>query len=285
VKTQDFHLPTALKPTRRSIVVLALLALLLTCAGTGAFLAAPSAEAALTGPSVTVNAGGLVLTMRTARGPYFLRELLPVGLSLTNHSNATVHVPRGSCMYGGALGVTEEGGGAPTFRVPMLGGLFGGGPGIFATDDLVPGQTCATPDVLLPLTASGRITLTAHAALTSITAMVGGGTRITNLDPFTGHAPELALTVAPSAPPDRTLTLWRHTSRVVVLGPPGALLHLDYMYAASSGGCWTGGGWAPLRMPVLDAHPCAGVYGTWSYAIGAPGYAIASDTLSAAQIT
>jgi hypothetical protein len=282
---RGLHLPPPLQLTRRSAVLLIVLAVLLACAGTGAYLAAPSAAAALTGASVTVNSGGLVLTMRTARGPYFLRELLPVSVSLTNHTGATVQVPRGACLgvYGGAFYVTESGGGAPTYQLPVVPGAFSG-PGIIESDDLAPGQTCTTPDVLLPLTASGQITLTAHAALTSIT-MVGGVKSLTILDPFADHEPTLALNVDASAPPDRTLNVLRHTSRVIVLGPPGALLHLEAMFAATAGGCMTGDfSWEPLRMPVLDAHPCAGVYGTWSYAIGAPGYAIASETLSASQI-
>jgi hypothetical protein len=253
-------------------VTLILLALLLACGGAGTFMASAAGIWALGGPSATVDVGGLVLTLDIAPGPYFLRELLPVSVSLTNHTRATVHVPRGEGMSGcgGAFNVTQDGGGAPTYQMPTTPFIFSCP--LMPLDDLAPGQTRSAPDLLLPLQASGHLTLTAHVAFF-------------RMNPFAGREPALSLTVAPSAPPDRTLNLWRHTSRVIVLGPPGALAHLVYMFNASAGGCGTGNfGWEPLRLPVLDAHPCAGRYGTWTYAVGAPGYAVASETLFAAQL-
>ena len=53
------------------------------------------------------------------------------------------------------------------------------------------------------------------------------------------------------------------------------------MYNASTSNCGTGNfAWEPITTRVLDEHPCAGHYGTWSYAVGAPGYAVASATAS-----
>ena len=72
----------ALSPRRWIAIGAIVLTLVLACGG-AAFLASPATAVSATGPSVTVNAGGLVLTMRTAPGPYFLRELLSVGVSLT----------------------------------------------------------------------------------------------------------------------------------------------------------------------------------------------------------
>jgi hypothetical protein len=229
-----------------------------------------------------VEANGLVLTLRIAPGPYFLRELLPVSVSLTNHTSATVHVPRGTSMSGcgGAFYVAEDGGTAPRFDFPVAQGIPYC-PFIFNVLSIAPGQSFTAHDLLLPLVASGQVTMTAQVVLEDAVALPGGGSSVTTLHPFAGHEPALALNVAASAPPDRTLSLWRHTTRVVVYGPAGALFHLRYTFVASAGNCGTGSfGWEPLRLPVLDAHPCGGHYGTWGYAIGAPGYAISSETVT-----
>jgi hypothetical protein len=269
----------ALSTRGRVVIAVIVLTLVLACGG-AAFLASPATAVSATGPSATVEANGLVFTLRIAPGPYFLRELLPVTVSLINHTSATVHVLPGS-PFGGPFNVTQDGGGAPTYHLPAASFPFTGPPPWHA-DALAPGQTLAAPDLLVPLTASGQVTLTAQVALVDVVTLPGGETIASGgTDPFAGRKPALSLDVAASAPPDRTLSLWRHTTRVVVYGPAGALFHLYYWFAASAGGCGTGSfGWAPLSLPVLDAHPCAGVYGTWGYAIGAPGYAIASETVS-----
>lgn len=239
-------------------------------------MAFPATASALTGPIATVDVNGLVLTLRAAAGPYFLRELLPVDISLANHTNATLHV-RSGC--GRAFYVTQEGGGAPTYQMPSARVVLSC-PGAFPTD-LAPGQTLSASDLLL-LTASGHLTVTAHVSLDTVTTFPGGGWVISNgPDPFAGREPTLPLTVAASAPPNRTVGLWRFGTRVFVIAPPQALAHLVYMYSASAGGCQTSNfAWQPITMPVLDEHPCAGRYGTWSYAVGAPGYAVASETVS-----
>ncbi|HEY7985047.1 MAG TPA: hypothetical protein VID73_12805 [Ktedonobacterales bacterium] len=193
----------ALRPRSRFAVTVILLALLLACGGAGTLMASAASISALGGPRASVDAGGLRLTLSIAPGPYFLRELLPVSVSLENHTRATAHVDGGASTGGcdGAFAVTQDGGDAPTYQLPAASFPY----------------SCPGP---LPT--------------------------------------DLA---------------------------PGALAHLVYMYTASAGGCGTGSfGWVPLRLPVVDAQPCAGRYGTWSYAIGAPGYAVASETLSAAQL-
>jgi hypothetical protein len=272
----------ALSPRRWIAIAVIVFALVLAC-GSAAFLTSPATAISATGPSATVEANGLVLTLRVAPGPYFLRELLPVSVSLTNHSSATVHAPRGTSMSGcgGAFYVAEDGGTAPRFDFPVAQGIPSC-PFIFNELSIAPGQSFTASDLLLPLVASGQVTMTAQVEMEDAVTMPGGGSVVSRApDPFAGHEPALSLDVAASAPPDRMLSLWRHTTRVVVYGPASALFHLRYTFTASAGGCGTGSfGWVPLSLPVLDAHPCAGHYGTWSYAVGAPGYAISSETVT-----
>jgi hypothetical protein len=77
------------------------------------------------------------------------------------------------------------------------------------------------------------------------------------------------------------LGAWRIGTRVFIIAPPPALLHLVYTYTVSAGGCGTGNfGWEPIVLSSVEEGVCAGHYGTWSYAVGAPGYAITSGTVS-----
>nr|MBF6592658.1 hypothetical protein [Ktedonobacterales bacterium] len=70
------------------------------------------------------EAGGLTMTLHLPPGPYFLSELLPVDLSLANHSQAVVEVAGAaqatSCNQ--ALYVLLTGGSAPYYQLPVLGG-------------------------------------------------------------------------------------------------------------------------------------------------------------------
>src|SRR5258707_3703789 len=99
--TPAIHLPRALQPRRRLAVAVLVFALLLALVGGAVLLVFPAASSALTGPTATTEVNGLVLTLRVAPGPYILGELLPVGVSLTNHSNTTVYVAgRGRLNHG-----------------------------------------------------------------------------------------------------------------------------------------------------------------------------------------
>ncbi|HEX9413396.1 MAG TPA: hypothetical protein VF916_07810, partial [Ktedonobacterales bacterium] len=63
--------------------------------------------------------------------------------------------------------------------------------------------------------------LTARVRVFAVTPVTGGGQVIsTGPDPFAGHEPTLPLTVAASAPLNRTVGLWRFGTRVFVLAPP-----------------------------------------------------------------
>src|SRR5690349_13770219 len=72
--------------------------------------------------SATAQSGGVQLSLRISDGPYFLSELLPVTISLVNHSGAAIR-------YGGdprqALGAVTQGGTKPYYppvEVTLSGG-------------------------------------------------------------------------------------------------------------------------------------------------------------------
>lgn len=255
----------ALTPHRRLAVAALVVALLLALVGGAVLLAFPAAASALTGPTATTEANGLVLTLRVAPGPYFLRELLPVGISLTNHSHTTLYLAgyAGMNRFGAAFQVAQEGGGAPQYQIPSLQPPWSY-PGLQPTG-LAPGQTLSM-SALLALTGSDHLTLSAGVSVYTVTFVPGGGLSFgSQSDPFAGRGPTLHLTVAASAPPNRTVRLWRIWTRLLVLAPPQALTHLVY---------WNGGDWQPITTSVLDEHVCNWHDGNCVYVIGAPGYAL-----------
>jgi hypothetical protein len=242
-------------------------ALLLTLVGGAVLLVFPAAASALTGPTATTEVNGLVLTLRVAPGPYFLRELLPVGVSLTNHSKATIYVEghAGVNQDLGAFLMKQEGGGAPRYQLPETRCVWCSSPGPMP-NGLAPGQSMSASD-LLPLTGSGHLTISAGVGVFAVTTFPGGGMSIgSQSDPFVGRGPTLHLTVAASVPPNRTMRLWQIWTRLLVLAPPQALTHLV---------SWNGFDWQPITTFVLDEHVCNWHDGNCVYVIGAPGYALA----------
>jgi hypothetical protein len=280
--TPAVHLPRAQQPRRRSAVAVLVFALLLALVGAAVLLVIPADVSALTGPTATVQANGLVFTLRVAPGPYFVRELLPVGISLTNHSDTTLYVEghAGMNQFGAAFQVTQEGGGAPTYQIPSP--LVPWSSPMLPPTGLPPGRTMSVSD-LLPLTGSGHLTLSVGVSVDTVTFVSGGGQITRGPDPFAARGPTLHLTVAASAPLNRTVGLWRMGARLVVLAPPQALAHLVYQYTEthsdSSSLCLRGNGrWQPITTLMIDGYAdvCGGHYTTWSYAVGAPGYAVPS---------
>jgi hypothetical protein len=138
---------------------------------------------------------------------------------------------------------------------------------------------------LLPLTGSGHVTMTAGVGVSAVMIDAYGAWHIGGAtDPFAGRGPALHLTVAASAPPNRTVGLWRIGTHLIVIAPPQAVTHLVYVYTLSAGGiCWRGSlGWQPITTLVIEGPPliCSGGSAIWSYAVGAPGYAVTSETVS-----
>jgi hypothetical protein len=242
-------------------------------------LAAPHAALAQNpGPGIGAvrHANGLQLSFHFPDGPLFLRELLPVTVSLTNHSPTVVMywgwpVPT-ACRSG--LVVVESGGMPPLYNPPVLAHPHCPGP---PPRKLGQGRTL-TLALLVPLTASGRVTLSAQAEFVSTARRSGGGTSLTGgPGPFASGWPSLNIHVSPHAPANRLLHLRRAGARVYVTAPPGASSHLVYQVSATCSGGATGNpDWQPLTGRVIDEPGCPGSNETWAVLVGAPGYAIAS---------
>ena len=177
------------------------------------------------------------------------------------------------------MGITLTGGQAP-YYTPLVRGI-GYCPGFSST--LKPGQRWTIVQ-MLPITASGYITLTAQANFLHMEKGADGSTTYeTGGDgPFAGRWPAVHLAVTPVILPGRTLTLDKSLpDRVTVTGPQEALAHLYAVYDVT---CHSDQGyteapsytWRPMTGNVLTRAECPGNETVWKYSIGAPGYAIAS---------
>lgn len=254
----------------------------LALAGFVALRTSSSPEALLPtgGPTAQVAAGGLVLSLRVAPGPYFLSELLAVEMTLANNS-LTAYTAQGAptpnnCSQ--TVGITLTGGEDPRYTPPSLGAIHCP----FFSSTLKPGQTWTIVQ-MLPITASGYVTLMAQSNFLHMEKEEDGSTYVTGRDgPFAGRWPAVHLAVTPVISPGRTLTLDKSLpDQVTVTGPQGALAHL---YAAYEMTCNDGYGvmvaaqiaWRPIGGTVLREPDCSGNGRDWTYGIGAPGYAIAS---------
>lgn len=242
--------------------------------------------AALTagGPSATAAADGLTLSLRVSPGPYFLSELVAVRMTLTNGSNVASQlqgVPEtNDCAQ--AIGVLLAGGQAPRYTVPTQGQVSC--PDLSST--LHVGETW-TIDQLLPLTASGNVTLTTQVRfIVSGTEADGMVYETGGAGPFMGRWPVLRLAVAPGVPAARAILLHPINvlgiHRVSVAAPEGARGRL---FAITDVTCHGGGSemtespsltWRLVSGDTLDEPGCPGDDAVWSYSVGAPGYAIAS---------
>lgn len=266
------------------VVVLALVGVFALRGSPGAPAGANGAALTAGGPSATAVANGLTLSLRVSPGPYFLSELVAARMTLTNGSGRVYQlqgVPRtNDCDQ--AIGALLAGGRAPRYSPPTQG--FMSCPDISST--LHVGETW-TIDHLLPLTASGEVTLTTQARfIVSGTDAHGTAFETGGEGPFAGRWPEVRLTVAPGVPAGRTLSLRPINvlgiHRVSIAAPEGARGRL---FATADVTCHGGGSemteipsltWRLVSGDTLDEPGCPGDDEVWSYSVGAPGYAIAS---------
>jgi hypothetical protein len=236
----------------------------------------------LGGPSATVEAGGLQMSIALPPGPYFLSELLEVQLTLANHSQTAYQVngfPRPS-YCDSAIWVGQSGGQPPTYQWPTFPDLRCA----ILPSTLAPGAQWSFVQ-FIPLTPSGRVTLSAQATFITIesTEPVGGGAVYgAGVGPFTQGWPSLTIQVAPQVPANHTIALAAASGRLSISAPSGARAHLYYLYIVT---CSEGGGtgeadsngyWRPISSMVLGEPSCQGTQERWRYSVAAPGYAIAS---------
>jgi hypothetical protein len=265
------------------IVVLAVIAGLLVLRARS-----ESAVASLGGPSASARAGGLQMSIAVSPGPYFLSELLEVRLTLANQSQTTYSV-EGSLQPNycdSALWVGQSGGEPPDYQWPMLPLLQSVRCAILPST-LAPGEHWSSVQ-FIPLTPSGRVTLSAQATFANVVSTEpDGGTVSTGgvVGPFTRGWPSVTLQVAPQVPANRAIGLAAANGRLSISPPPGARAHLYYVYIVT---CSQGGGtgeadsngyWQPISSTVLAEPNCSGTQERWRYSVAAPGYAITSGVL------
>jgi hypothetical protein len=230
-----------------------------------------------------VSVDGLELAVRISPGPYFLGQLISADVSLTNHTQGTVVLPdlRSSGPCGAALDITLTGGGLPGYTLPNATVHGCPAPGVFS---LRPAQSL-TIHHFVPLTRSGRVTLTATAVFLQDSVRDGGHTLTRIPSPFEGRGPVVELVVAPRAPAERRLALQRAGAQVVVLAPARARPQLLYLYnvrchdeqgpGATESGNYT---WQAVPNGQIALPSCPGTQTEWTVSVGAPGYAIVSGT-------
>ncbi len=235
-----------------------------------------------------VQAGGLTFVMRVTPGPYFLGQLLEADLSLTNDS-FTTSMLRGSKVAnpcGAVAFVYMAGDLQPQYVLPVA--STHRCPGF--TSNLTPGET-VTLHEFLPISSSGEVTLESGARFLQTFTDSDGIQNITNgPSPLDGHWPSIKLSVAAATPADRQLAVQREGALVRINAPPAALAHLYYIYTVTcnvfSGGYEITGNFAWERISTTSVHePNCGDAGDqiikWSYAVSAPGFAIASEQVGA----
>jgi hypothetical protein len=191
---------------RARVIPVALVALTLLCAAAFILIDPFSGAPPMSPPvAAVVRAGAVTMSVRVPPGPYFLSELLPVDVALSNHSRAPITLGGAAVPSpcGSALGAWLTGGTAPYFalRASTTHGcpLFAGG-----TTTVAPGHTLTIRQGL-PLTASGHLTLMAGAQFLKVSTTSGGGQAITTgVNPLGGRWPSLVLTVAPTIPAARS---------------------------------------------------------------------------------
>lgn len=232
------------------------------------------------------EAGGLDFVMQVTPGPYFLGELLAANLSLRNNSRSTYTLagPSVAGACGAAVFVTitgASGDGRPQYVLPVV--TVHSCP--FMTSKLAPGETIALHE-FLPVSNSGEVTLQASARfLQSVTGPDGSQSITSAHSPLDGLWPSLKVSVDAATPLDRQITLQREGTQVQINAPRAARSHLYYIYtvtcnAFQGGTVGTGNSaWEPISTAIVQEPDC-GDYGSktiqWSYAVSAPGYAIAS---------
>lgn len=262
--------------------------------------AATTVRTSATEISVTRNDSGLQLTLRTLRGPYFTRELLPVTLVLANHSRASVaYSPGFSTLVGpcnrSALSAELTANGQ--YLSPLSIQFFPSCPMPFLQHHyLQPGHDLRIQG-FLALPGSGLIDLAARVSFdpTARVATLGlpvpggrwawigravPGIFASSHAPFASGWPHLTLQVASGPPAGRTVRLVRRDHVVYVYGPP----HLHnlvaqelWMASYPTEVCISGSDtWMPLQSNVLsDASQCGGDDEKWQVLVGAPSYAVA----------
>jgi hypothetical protein len=201
-------------------------------------------------------------------GPYFLSELLPIDVSLTNHTHQPIGLEginrTAELCLNSALMVQITAGGNPSFTFPKLD--FVCTQSALGTE-VKPGQTI-TIHQYVPLIRSREVTLTMGPSSHYLA------------DPLNGHWPTIHIQVNPQVPQDRALSLQNQQRQVMIDMPAGAKAHLLYMQIVTCDSYIdsTDDHWMPLSTTVLHEPICPTAHPHWGYIVSAPGYSILSGS-------
>lgn len=239
-----------------------------------------SVSGATIGPLTTtqVQIDGFKMTFGLTPGPYFVSELLEAKITFTNHTTQTqwASSPFGINPCGYATGIDIQGGVKPTFELPTPMG-HSCPADIGQALKVLPGQILSTSKYIA-LQSSGPITLTSTIDFLEPTNNQSYK-RIKS--PLEDHWPTLHIHIASQIPQDRQLTT--HVTEKSITVDASTSAHLQYIFGVTctngpgSGSEETGNyGWQPLKSSTVNRPACSMKHITWNYAIGAPGYAIAS---------
>lgn len=225
----------------------------------------------------TVRAGGMELSLSTPRAPFFLSELLPLTVSLRNQSRAAIGYfgTFTSSFCGSALDVTTVAS-APRYAPPYA--VLPQCPAPLPHPSaLAPGRAISV-QLLVPVTASGHVSVTAHILFVTAAHDNGPGSWYSSgPGPFARRWPALTIDVAPRVPADRVIRLQPSRASFRIVAPPHARSSLLYEEESLCQSAWSiTVDWSQLLdTHTIEAPPCTGP-SRWLALVSAPGFAIAS---------
>lgn len=247
----------------------------------------PSGDKPGTRQVISTQGGGLQLSATLPPGPYFLREMLGIDLSLTNHTQSPIYagIPFASSPCGYYSGLVITSGNQPGYKLPVE--LGHDCPGNSSNVALQPGKSL-TVHAYQPLLSSGLLTVTVQTRFYTQTTNASGGAVPSLDDPLHGNWPATQIQVGSTVPKDRQILLKQESSSVSVSGPKEAQSDLVYAYKLTCGSIAAGEltetgnySWDKPTSPSIrspqDSY-CAGKKITWTYVFAASGYALASGT-------
>jgi hypothetical protein len=227
-------------------------------------------------PRAETQVGGLEAALQVGiAGPYFLRELLPVDVSLTNRTQQMVQLlepdTTADLCHDSALMARLTVGSDPSVVFPPI-SVGVGCTNELRTTQVQPGETLIIHQYV-PLIRSGAVTLGMQSA--RVCTLCPSATPLP-FPPLDGHWPTVQLQVQPQVPQDRALILQEQPGRVLIEAPAGAQGHLLAMQSVDCGltEVVNGARWTPLATNVMAEATCPTAHPTWVYIVSAPGYAI-----------
>jgi len=180
------------------------------------------------------------------------------------------------------LGVRAQGGGTPIYALPFL-NTFPAGPA--RNYSLRAGQRVVLA-LLVPLTASGRLTIAAQAYFTPVSHREREGVYSSvSTDPFKGRQPSLLIAVSSHIPVNRVIHLRQsHGDHSITASVGGAhqpaFVYQDRLACGGSTLVELAGTryWIPLPVGGVARPSCSNVPSEWSLMVSAPGYAISAQS-------